>query len=48
MTTLKTKDDVFTLLVHIGYLGYDEDNKQVFIPNQEIMDEFEIAVTEIT
>ena len=45
MTTLKTKDDVFTLLVHLGYLGYDEENKQVFIPNQEIMDEFEIAVT---
>lgn len=40
MTTFKTRDDVLTLLVHLGYLTYDEKNSEVFIPNQEISQEF--------
>lgn len=44
MTTFKTKDDVFTLLVHLGYLSFDEMNSEAFIPNQEIAQEFLRAV----
>ena len=44
MTTFKSKDDVLTLLVHLGYLAYDGKNGQVFIPNSEIRSEFERAV----
>lgn len=44
MTTFKTKDDILTLLVHLGYLAYDEDSEEVFIPNQEISMEFMRAV----
>ena len=40
MTTFSTKDDVLTLLVHLGYLAYDEDTEEVFIPNHEIAGEF--------
>ena len=40
MTTFRTEDDVMTLLVHLGYLGYDYDNKCVFIPNNEIRGEY--------
>ena len=40
MTTLKTRDDVLTLLVHLGYLAFDEVRDEVFIPNQEIAQEF--------
>ena len=40
MTTFRSKDDVFTLLVHLGYLGYDEKERQVFIPNYEVSEEF--------
>lgn len=36
MTTLESSDDVLTLLVHLGYLTYDFDNKKVAIPNQEV------------
>lgn len=36
MTTFHMKDDVLTLLVHLGYLTYDEQTDKVFIPNQEI------------
>lgn len=44
MTTFRVKDDVLTLLVHLGYLTYDEQTEQVFIPNQEIEQEFIRAV----
>lgn len=40
MTSLKSKDDVLTLLLHLGYLSFDEKNSEVFIPNQEIAQEF--------
>lgn len=29
-----------TLLIHLGYLAYDSDTKEVFIPNKEIAEEF--------
>lgn len=44
MTTFKTKDDVMTLLVHLGYLTYDKKKSIAWIPNQEISQEFLNAV----
>ena len=32
------------MLVHLGYLGYDEENGEVFIPNREIRGEFDNAI----
>lgn len=46
MTTFSTADDVLTLLIHLGYLGYDFSAKEVFIPNSEIASEFMTAVKE--
>lgn len=40
LTSLKSKDEVLTLLVHLGYLGYDHETQSVFIPNEEIRSEF--------
>lgn len=40
MVTLETKDDVLTLLVHLGYLTYDFYTKEVLIPNYEISEQF--------
>lgn len=45
MVTFHSKDDVLTLLVHLGYLGYDFDSKCVFIPNNEIRNEYVNAVS---
>lgn len=45
MVTLNNKDDVLTLLIHLGYLGYDFDHESVFIPNNEIKKEFATAVS---
>ncbi len=45
MVTLRTEDDVFTLLIHLGYLGYDERDRCVFIPNGEVRSEYVNAVS---
>lgn len=46
VTSLSSKDDVLTLLVHLGYLAYDFRNKEVFIPNEEVRGEFVRALKE--
>lgn len=45
MRNFKTKDDVLTLLIHLGYLGYDAEKEEAFIPNKEIIREFENAMS---
>lgn len=45
MTTFRTEDDVLTLLIHLGYLSYDNINKCVFIPNEEVRSEYINAVS---
>lgn len=44
MTSVQSRDDVLTLLVHLGYLACDEESNEVFIPNEEIRHEFYRAV----
>ena len=44
MTTFSTKDDILTLLIHLGYLTFDEITEEVSIPNQEIAWEFFNAI----
>ena len=45
MHSFRTKDDVFTLLIHLGYLAYDLKKEEAFIPNKEIVREFENAMS---
>ena len=40
MTTFHGRDDVLTLLIHLGYLRYNPETAEVSIPNREILDEF--------
>lgn len=44
MTSIKRKDDVLTLLIHLGYLAYDQPAKTAYIPNEEVRQEFVRAV----
>lgn len=44
MTTFHSRDDVLTLLIHLGYLTYDRKTEEAFIPNQEIAQEFKNAI----
>ena len=46
MTSMENKDDVLTLLVHLGYLAYDAETETVSIPNEEVRREFKRAVTQ--
>lgn len=46
MTTFRTKDDILTLLIHLGYLAYDRKSGTAFIPNLEITQEFLNVVDE--
>ncbi len=44
MTTFSSKDDILTLLIHLGYLTFDEETQETLIPNQEIAQEFLNAI----
>lgn len=48
LTTFKGKDDVLTLLIHLGYLAYNADRKTVRIPNEEVRQEFQKTIHEVT
>ena len=40
MGSFRTKDDVFTYLIHIGYLAYNHEEGSCRIPNREIRQEW--------
>ncbi len=40
MTTFSSADDVVTLLIHLGYLTYDHNTNEAWIPNKEVQQEF--------
>ncbi len=45
MTTFARKDDILTLLVHLGYLSYDNMAGTVMIPNKEVSQEYVSAIS---
>ena len=44
MTTFANRDDVLTLLVHLGYLAFEFNSREVYIPNEEVRGEFLRAI----
>lgn len=44
LISFANKDDVLTYLIHLGYLGYEQNKQIAFIPNEEIRQELTIAV----
>ena len=44
MVNFVDKDDVLTLLVHLGYLAYNQNMQYAYIPNEEIRQELLFAV----
>lgn len=47
LVTFRNKDDVLTLLIHLGYLAYDPKRETVRIPNEEIRREFQKSIKEV-
>jgi len=44
MSKVNSKDDVLTVLIHLGYLAYDGSTGTCYIPNKEVRDELINAV----
>lgn len=44
LALVESKDDALTVLIHLGYLSYDRDTEECFIPNLEVSLEMELAV----
>lgn len=44
MSVIRSKDDVLTVLIHLGYLSYDWKNEECYIPNREVADEMVNAI----
>ena len=38
MHIVRSRNDVLTLLIHLGYLTYDFETQECFIPNKEVRD----------
>ena len=44
MSIVRSKDDVLTVLIHLGYLSYDRIKSECYIPNKEVAGEMVNAV----
>ena len=44
LSTVASKDNALTALIHLGYLGYHSDRKSAYIPNYEVASAFELAL----
>ena len=44
LSIINSKDDVLTVLIHLGYLSYDPDKSECYIPNKEVRIEMTNAV----
>ncbi|MBR1881218.1 MAG: AAA family ATPase [Prevotella sp.] len=44
MSVIRSKDDVLTVLIHLGYLSYDWRRSECYIPNHEVAGEMVNAV----
>ena len=44
MHVINSRNDVLTVLIHLGYLAYDRDTNKCYIPNKEVADEMNNAV----
>ena len=44
MSIVRSRDDVLTVLIHLGYLSFDWDEEECYIPNREVAGEMVNAV----
>ena len=48
MRIIRSKNDVLTVLIHLGYLAYDGDAQECYLPNKEVADEMNNALKATT
>ena len=44
LSVINSRDAALTALIHLGYLGYDSERKNAYIPNYEIATAFQSAI----
>lgn len=44
LSDIRSRDDVLTVLIHLGYLSFDRREQECFIPNKEVAKEMENAI----
>ena len=44
LNDFQSKDDIFTYLIHLGYLAYDSETGKAYIPNREVREQWGLAV----
>ena len=44
MSVIRSKDDVLTVLIHLGYLSFDGKESECYVPNREVAGEMANAV----
>ncbi len=47
LTKIDSSDAALTVLIHLGYLAYDETKSKCYIPNHEIKEEFIISIDKL-
>lgn len=45
LSKINSKDDALTALIHLGYLGYDKNEKSAYIPNYEVKEAYQSALS---
>ncbi len=46
MSIVRSRDDVLTLLIHLGYLSFDWRRSECYVPNKEVEGELVNAIEE--
>ena len=44
LSEIASKDNALTALIHLGYLGYDKERSQAYLPNYEVATAYESAL----
>ncbi len=46
LSEIRSRDDVLTVLIHLGYLSFDWEERECYVPNYEVSEELANAVEE--
>ena len=45
LSKINDRDDALTALIHLGYLGYDKNERSAYIPNYEVKEAYQSALS---
>ena len=48
MKVVRNRDDVLTVMIHLGYLAYDEGTEEAYVPNEEVRSALKRVITDVS